>query len=462
MIKSFRMKLITAFLVVIILSMITLTLFSNVLLKPVFIQSSKNTMEEYYPSVSEASSVSLKKTRDILEELNVSYGITSHIVNGAGEVICSYTKVKTNEATRSRFIKWIELYETRERQEDHFFRNKKDDTDNVKKLLYIRQTPEGNYVIMNKAIKGIEQDIKIVSFFLLIMGLTTAVTGTVVWGIFTKRFTDNIKKMSRITHKMSELDFSEKINLTLNDEIGTLASSIDRLSDELEASIEGLKEDVERQKRLVRDISHELKTPVTTVKGYIENIQAVSSGDERLKTYCEIASEECDVIDNLVEEMLEMSRLESQGYICDMETISLLSVKRNIEDKLSAEFREERFQLEFDDAEIRCNSVLVTRAIMNFVKNAVKYGDSDSLIEISGKTEGDYCIFSVANKGKPISDEEKENIWDLFYKNDKSRQRNKSHGIGLSIVRQIAVLHKGSVNLECKDGKNIFSFTVPV
>ncbi len=462
MMKSFRMKLISSFLVVILLSMITLTLFSNVLLMPIFIQNSKNTMEEYYPAVETALTVSLKKTRTVLETLNVSYGITTHVVSKDADVICSYTKVKTNSENRRKFIRWIELYESRNTGEDYYFRNKRDDTDNVKKLLYIRKTPDGKYVIMNKAVKGIEQDIKIVSFFLLIMGMTTAVTGTVVWSIFTKRLTDNIKKMSSITQKMSELDFSEKINLTLDDEIGTLACSIDRLSDELEASIAGLKEDVERQKRLVRDISHELKTPVTTVKGYIENVQALSLGNRTLENYCNIASEECDVIDNLVEEMLEMSRLESQGYICDMEKVSASSIRKGTEDKLSAEFREESFKVDFEDAEITCNYVLVMRAIMNFVKNAVKYGDSGALIEISGKKVNGYYVFSVANKGKPISDEEKENIWDLFYKNDKSRQRNNSHGIGLSIVRQIAVLHKGSVNLESKDGKNIFSFTVPV
>lgn len=462
MIKSLRFKVLGVFLAGIIASMFLLTVLSNVLLKPVFIQNSKNIMIDYYPAVSSAITVSMKETRAVLEEMNKSYGITSHIVDEDGKVICSYTKTYSNKLNRSNFKKWIDLYEKRDGGYDYFFRNKMDESDNIKKLLYVREINDGQYLIMRKAVKGIEQDTRIVSFFLLIMGFTVAVIGTAAFAVLTKKFTDNIEKMSRITRKMSELDFSEKINLSSDDEIGVLASSIDVLSDELKLSIEGLKEDVERQKRLVRDISHEFKTPVTTVKGYIENIEALTSDDKTLQKYCRIASEECDVIDSLVGEILEMSRLESHSYVCDMEAVFTSDIEKKIVDKLSAEFSDRQFTLDIEDAEIVCNSVLITRAVMNYVKNAVKYGDEDSDIEINGYIKNKTYVFAVANKGKEIPDKEKENIWDLFYKNDKSRQRNESHGIGLSMVRQIAVLHKGTVNLERDNGKNIFSFTVPM
>lgn len=460
--KSFRLKVVAVFLAGIIISMFTLTFLSSILLRPLFISNSKKIMEECGVKIEECLKNNPEEIVTLLEEINISYGITTHIVGERGNVIHSYTKLKINRTLASKYEKWIKFYDEKQPDENYYFRQRTDDSDMVKKIVFVGKVSDDMYTIMNKSVKGIEQDIRIVSYFIMIMGFTVSVIGTAVWSVFTKSFTDNIKKMSIITHKMSELNFDEKINHNSDDEIGVLACSIDSLSEKLKASIEGLKEDIERQKRLVRDISHELKTPVTTVKGYIENIQALSSSDKTLEGYCEIASEECDAIDNLVEEMLEMSRLESQGYICDKEKVSLSSIKRNIEDKLSAEFRDVRFSLEFEDVEILCNSVLITRAIMNFVKNAVKYGDSKALIEISGKTEKGYCVFSVANEGKPISDEEKENIWDLFYKKDKARQRNKSHGIGLAIVRQIAVLHKGKVNLECIDGKNIFSFSVPI
>ncbi len=460
--KSFRFKVLVVFLTGIILSMFALTFLSNVLLRPVFIQNSKNTMEKYAVEIKNCLRDSPDKTEALLEEINISYGITTHISDKKGMVIYSYTKLKINKLHSAKYKKWIEAYDQRADKDGHYFKQRTDESDMINKIVYISDTDNGKYIIMNKSIKGIEQDIKIVSIFILITGFTVAFLGTAIWGLFTKNFTDNIKKMSDITQKMSELDFSEKINQYGGDEIGALARSIDMLSDELESSIEGLKEDVDRQKRLIRDISHELKTPVTTVKGYLENIEALSNGSEMLEKYCKIAVEECDDIDNLIEEMLEMSRLESQGYVCDMEKISVDLIEENIKGKLSAEFSDYRFGIYFEKADVLCNPVLVTRAVMNYVKNAVKYGDGNSIIEITGKSSENRYIFAVSNTGKEISDEEKENIWDLFYKNDKSRQRNESHGIGLSMVRQIAVLHNGTVNLESKEGKNIFSIVIPI
>ncbi len=460
--KSFRLKVVAVFLAGIIISMFTLTFLSTVLLRPIFISNSKKIMEDCGVKIEECLKNNPEKIVSLLEDINISYGITTHIVGEHGDVIHSYTKIKINRVLASKYEKWIKFYDERQSDENYFFRQRTDESDMVKKIIFVGKVSDGKYTIMNKSVKGIEQDIRIVSYFILITGFTVSVIGTAVWSVFTKKFTDNIKKMSIITRKMSELNFDEKINHNSDDEIGVLARSIDTLSDELKASIEGLKEDVERQKRLVRDISHELKTPVTTVKGYIENIQAVSTGDDRLKTYCEIAAEECDAIDNLVEEMLEMSRLESQSYICNMEKVDVKSIEKIVEGKLSVEFRDNQFSLSFEESEVLCNPVLITRAVMNFVKNAVKYGNKQCVIEITGSIKNGSYVFAVANEGKAIPDSEKENIWDLFYKNDKSRQRNESHGIGLSMVRQIAVLHKGTVNLQCMDGKNIFSFIIPM
>ena len=460
--KNLRFKVLGVFLTGIILSMFALTFLSNILLRPVFIQNSKNTMEKYAVEIKNCLDDSPEKIEALLEEINISYGITTHISDEKGIVIYSYTKLKINKSLSKKYQKWIEAYDQRIDKSGHYFRQRTDESDMIKKIIYVSDTANGNYIIMNKAIKGIEQDTKIVSIFILITGFTVAFLGTAVWGLFTKKFTDNIKKMSDITHKMSELDFGEKINLYGDDEIGVLARSIDMLSDELESSIEGLKEDVDRQKRLIRDISHELKTPVTTVKGYLENIEALADERQILKKYCKIAVDECDDIDNLIEEMLEMSRLESQGYVCDTEKISVALIEENINGKLAAEFSDYRFSIALEEAQVVCNLVLITRAVMNYVKNAVKYGDGKSVIEITGKNIENAYVFAVSNTGKAISDKEKENIWDLFYKNDKSRQRNESHGIGLSMVRQIAVLHNGSVNLESKEGKNIFSIEIPV
>lgn len=459
--KSFRLKVIAVFLAGIVLSVFAMTFLSSLLLRPIFIFNSKRTMEEYAVQIETCLKSGVDNIEKLLEEINISYGITTHIADENGKIHYSYTKNRINNLLSQKYRKWINLYYEKDIDDNYYFRERTDESDMVKKIIYVGKASDGKFIIMNKAIKGIDQDVKLVSIFIMIMGFTVAVIGTAVWSIFTKSFTDNIMKMSRITQKMSELNFDEKINHKSDDEIGVLAESIDVLSEELKGSIKGLKDDVERQKRLIRDISHELKTPVTTVKGYIENIQFLTDGNEKLTTYCKIAAEECDEIDSLVEEMLEMSRLENEGYICDMEETNTSVIADAILNKLETEFREYNFDTDFAPATIKCNSVLISRAVLNFIKNAAKHGKAGAEIQIRGEKKDGMYFFKVTNEGSEISDEEKKHIWDLFYKNDKSRKRNNSHGIGLSMVRQIVSLHSGKVGIESKEGKNTFYFSLP-
>ena len=457
---SFRWKVIAAFLAIVFVSMIALTVLSSVLLKPIFVTNSKKTMLDYTQKISAALTEAPDGVDAVLEELNLSYGITTHIVDEKGVIRYSYQKNQTN-IQKPRYKRHIALYDKKRKEDNYYFKELIDETDNVKKIIYVSKDND-YYIVMNKAVKGIEQDIRIVSLFIMIMGCSIAIVGTVVWSVFSKSFTDAMKKMSRITKEMSELNFEKKINHKSNDEIGILADSIDALSDELKNSIEELKKDIEHRKRLVRDISHELKTPITTVKGYLESIQVITEDNERLQRYCRIANEECDEINSLVEEMLDMSRMESEEYICDKETVSTKDIEQILKNKIEAEYSSQKISMSFEKGKLMCNSVLLSRAVMNYVKNAVKYGKKDKAIVVSGAICDDRYVFSVMNEGAAISEDEKAMLWDLFYKNDKSRRRDSSHGIGLAMVKRIAEIHDGDVGVESKDGKNRFYLSVPM
>lgn len=457
---SFRWKVVAVFLAVIVFSMMSLTLMSNVLLKPIFIFNSRNTMLDYAEKLNLCIADN-EKTEELLEDINLSYGINTHIADKKGEIINSYSKVKVGEV-RYKYSRYVKQFIEQDPKESYIFKTQFDNTNNEKKIVLVSKASEESFIIMTKAIKGIEQDINIVSVFIMLAGCTVAIMGTLVWSIFTKSFTDNMEKMSRITLNMSELNFEEKINYKSNDEIGLLAESIDALSDKLRNSIEGLKNDIEHRKRLVRDISHELKTPITTVKGYLENIQVMTHSDEKLQRYCRIATEECDEINALVEEMLEMSRMEGNGYICEMEINSTEQIAEIVRNKADAEYSSQKFKMDFEPAEITCNSVLISRAIMNYVKNAVKYGEKNTVIEITGAVQGEKYIFRVTNSGTEIPAEEQDSLWNLFYKNDKSRKRDSSHGIGLAMVKRIAEIHGGDVGVISKESKNTFYLYVPM
>jgi signal transduction histidine kinase len=121
------------------------------------------------------------------------------------------------------------------------------------------------------------------------------------------------------------------------------------------------------------------------------------------------------------------------------------------------EFSAENIVFDMCPAEITADINLMNRALLNYITNAIKHRTDGSIIEVKGYQEGEYYVFSVTNEGEEISDSEKELIWDVFYKRDEARTRGGTgHGIGLAIVKRIADLHEGDVDLISENGKSSF------
>ncbi len=460
---SFRTKVIAVFLLLVVTCMMGLNFFSSVFLRYIFIYDSRKAMISYAEEIEADMNSGSQNITSILDAMNDSYGITASVVDDGGNVFFSHRHF-IDEKMQASYIGWIASYKTEKEKSsntNYRFQQPKDNGGVVEKLIFTYETENGIYVLMTKEIKGIDQDIRVISNLLFIMSVIIVAIGTAVWCVGTRPFTRQIEKMSRITDNMAKLNFEEKINYSSSDEIGVLSKSIDRMSDELKSSIENLKADLETRKRTLRDLSHEIKTPITTIRGYTENIQYFCEDNEKVQKYCKIMLSECDEINSLINEMLMMSLLESDEYIQQTEEIETSRLSHELKIRIESEFALQNISVEFENAVLCCNSVLIERAVLNFVSNAVKYGAKDTPIEVRGKKNGDRYIFSVTNEGVEISEEERNRIWEAFYKSDKSRKRGDGHGIGLSIVNRIASTHSGGVDLKSENGKNTFIIWIP-
>lgn len=461
---SFRTRIITMFLAAIIGCMAMMIISCNLFLRPLFINNSKNSMKKYGEQVSTAigQGASPEEIKTMLSEINNAYVIKTAILSE--EKVLLYNEngdgTKVLSASMERTIEWLRKQEMEKEYDKPFFRVRYDENDQIRRLFYVMKTENGKYVIMNKAIKGIEQDMQLVAIFITIMGITVAVIGSVVCSFMTKPFTSQMVKISRITRNMSRLNFDEKINCQRSDEIGILADSIDEMSQQLKESIAGLRHDLESRKHLVRNISHELKTPITTIRGYAENAQIVAAENDKIQKYCSIMIEECDDIDSLIGEMLEMSRLEnSQAY--ERDWFDTKELFQRIAQKNKVQYPSASIQYQTENRFVFSNEQLLERAIQNYIQNAVKYGDAGKTITVEGSFSADTYRVSVTNEGSTIPEEELENLWDVFYKGDKSRKRNRSHGIGLSLVQQIAVCLDGGVDVQSGNGNTRFHIWIP-
>lgn len=461
--KSFRLKVILAFTVSILLCVAVLIMGYRSMLRPIFIYDTKNSMENYARLVIDAYTSGSVTTGRTMNMIDSSHDIQSVILTENCEVLVnSGEDIYPSSYKVTQLRQWLEIYNEKKNGDNIYRGEIVDSTDNLARVVYIEPIGDGSFICMSKVVRGIDQEVRIATYVIAGMGIIIIAIGALIWSVLTKPFTKQMEKMSEVTKRMSLLRFDEKINYKGKDEIGLLANSIDEMSEELKKSIDKLQKDVERRKRLIRDISHELKTPVTTIMGYTESIQIVAADNERVNRYCTIMLEECDVIQSLLSEMLYMSKLEDEGYECRMEVIDTKELERKLVMRIENEFGDANINIEFEKTIICANETLVERAVFNYISNAVKYRYSDTAIAVKGYCENSAYVFSVSNFGNEISQEDRELMWDVFYKTDKSRTRSaKGHGIGLTMVKQIAQLHGGEVGIESEKSVNTFYIKFP-
>ncbi len=461
--RSLRFKVTVSFLGAVTLLIFLIVLFSVIFFRPILIRDSADTIRNYGDLISDVYAGGSDTVSKTMTMIDSSHDIQTVILSENMEVIDAYTEIYPNSMKLTLIKGWLEDYLALPESDEPYCVEVQDKTDNLNRIVYIRRIPTGDYLVMSKVVKGIDTVVDLALLIITAESIIVGIIGIIMCVVLTRPYIRQMEKMSRITKKMALLEFDEKIGYRSNDEVGVLASSIDDMSEKLRGSIEKLQMDVERRKRLIRDISHELKTPVTTIRGYTESIQVMTQDNPRIQRYCEIMVEECEVVDELVSEMLYMSKLESDGYSCAEELIDFELLEYRLRQRIQNECEAEQVSLGFERTDVYGNLVLIERALLNYILNAVKHRTADTHITAKGRVQGSSYVFSVENFGEEISEKEKELIWDVFYKKDESRNRSdKGHGIGLAIVRQIAALHKGKTYVESKDGKNTFCFEIPV
>ncbi len=325
--------------------------------------------------------------------------------------------------------------------------------DQAPKLVFLSRMSNGELIILKKPMKGISESVFIANQFYIFAGVVIMLFGGIFIVIFSKKITRPIIEMSHVAEAISNLEFNKRVNNNSKDEIGSLGRSINRISEKLSTSMNALKQDVERRKQLVRNMSHELKTPIGVIKGYAEGLKyGVADDKKKMQKYCTVIAEECDKMDGMVRELLDLSILETSTFQLNVTRFNIGEFIQNIADRFTPVLNEKGINIELKyekDDEICADYELLERVINNFITNGIHHVEGRKYIEVIAKKKDNGVRISVFNTGKPISERDLENIWDVFYKADKARSRQYGgHGLGLSIVRLIAQMHEGICGVE--------------
>lgn len=335
------------------------------------------------------------------------------------------------------------------------------------KLVFISKINDEDYIILRKSYRSINESVSIANEFYLLAGCIVLFIGAIIILVFSKRITKPIIEMSKVAENISNLEFNKVVDTNSKDEIGRLGNSINKISYKLNASISELKQDVEAKKSLIRNMSHELKTPIGIIKGYAEGLKyGVVNDKEKMDKYCSILVEECDRMDKLVKELLDYSMMEGGMVKLNITNFEICEFLSKIVERFDSIFSEKNINFNLKCVEgykINADRDLFEKAINNFITNAINHVSEEKIINVTVEKKENKIKISVFNTGDNIDEEELNKIWDVCYKVDKSRTRNYGgHGIGLSLVRLIAELHDGIACATNMDNGVEFSLEIPI
>ena len=270
-----------------------------------------------------------------------------------------------------------------------------------------------------------------------------------------------IQKISETAEEIgSSGDLSNRIEMDSNgDELNRLAGTFNRMFDRLETNFEA-------ERHFTSDASHELRTPVTIILAQCEYAFENASGEQELYEAIGAIQKQGYRMTHLIESLLYFTRIEQHTESLSFETIDLsalvLSTCRE-----QKEIGEKNILLAEDvqpGIEMRADTALFARMLVNLIRNAYRYGRENGSIRVSLKEQNNGIALSVADDGIGISPEELPKIWNRFYRVDKSRSSSEGLGLGLGLamVKRIAELHNGKIHAESELGKGsafIIQFT---
>ncbi len=232
--------------------------------------------------------------------------------------------------------------------------------------------------------------------------------------------------------------------------------------------IETLKTLEAYRKRFIGNVSHELKTPIFSIQGYIYTLIDGGLYDDQVNMrYLERAASNVDRLLTIVQDLEEISKLESEDLVLDVQKFDIKSLVREVFSDLEVAARQHKIHLTFKEGADRAYQVLADRegirqVLTNLLLNSIKYGNEDGTTKVSFYDMDKQILVEIADNGIGIEEKHLKHLFDRFYRVDKSRSRESGgSGLGLSIVKHILEAHQQSVNVRSTPGQgSTFGFTL--
>lgn len=341
-----------------------------------------------------------------------------------------------------------------------FFDSFEEDVLSVSAPIIVNYKIQG-YVVIHTTIQELDsftnQILNISYITLIILFLLSLI----ILIFFTNLVYRPLRKITKATEEYAGGNLHYQFQVDSADEIGYLAASLSYMASELARGEDD-------QKKLVANVSHDFRSPLTSIKGYSEAMLDGTIPPELHEKYLTIVRNESDRLIKLTNSLLTLNNLNTDGMILDKSDFDINEVIRKTAATFEGSCRQKRITLQLlltgDELYTNADITKIQQVLYNLVDNAIKFSHKDSVIKIESIEKHNKILISVKDQGIGIPKESIRQIWDRFYKTDLSRGKDKKGtGLGLSITREIIRAHGENINVISTEGEGSeFIFTLPL
>lgn len=306
------------------------------------------------------------------------------------------------------------------------------------------------------------RDIGDINFFLLFF----IPLSILFFFLLTKPYATYFKEISSGIHHLASGDFKNRVPISSNDEFGDIAKDINLASEKLQESVERGDFAESSKDQLVLNLAHDLRTPLTSVLGYLDFILRDDQlTREQIRHYTTIAFTKSQRLEKLIDELFEITRMNYGMLTIEKKPIDLSELLIQLNEELFPVFEKNHLMTRLNVAphlNLWADGELLARVFENLLTNAIRYGGDGQFVDINGYLDAEDVVVQVVNYGDPIHPEELPHIFDIFYTGDQSRtHQGGSTGLGLFITKNIVSQHKGTVSAESSLIRTLFEVRIP-
>jgi signal transduction histidine kinase len=418
-----------------------------------------------------------KGLKDIFEMLMVvNPNIEIYLLDSAGKILAFSAppgKVKQDRVDLEPIKKWFD--------DTVVYPLRGDDPRNPgrKKVFSLARIPEQGrlqaylYIILSGEIfDSIAQKLRgsyimqLSALWIIASLLFALITGLLLFAYLTRR----LKRLAIVMDSFDMTQTTARLQSILRknrhgDEIDRLALAFKRLVDRIQIQMENLKHADTLRRELIANVSHDLRTPLATLQGYIETLflRNESLTEEDRKHHIKIAIQHCERLSKLVEELFELAKLDSHETKVQYEPFNIKELTYDVVQKFDLSAEERQISIQIDHNQnlpfVNADIAMIERVIENLLDNAVRHTPEGGSIRFTFSLQNGDIAVCISDTGCGISDEDLPHIFDRFYQRDRHKESKTDHaGLGLAIAKRIIELHNKPIHVESTPGSGT-SFT---